>query len=215
MRIFVLLGFLFVWLPALEAAPPALPSQLGPGEEEASPDDLGTLPDESVEGVEAPPEDTPLDVLFRNLAAAPDDETARRIARKIQILWLQSGSDTVDLLMERAASALKAGNHPLALDLLDTVVSLRPDYTEGWNRRATAHYLLQDYGRSLVDIERVLALEPRHWGALSGLGIIQRQLDERAAALQSFRRALEINPGLDTARKAVEALEKAEQGAPI
>lgn len=153
--------------------------------------------------------------LYAELAEAKDDSAAARIARRIQINWLESGSDTVDLLMARSAQALKAGDYGLTLDLLDVVVSLAPGYAEGWNRRATVYYLQEDFGRSLADIERTLAIEPRHWGALSGLGMIQRRLGEKDRALATFRQILKIHPALSNAREAVEALEKGSEGEPI
>jgi len=209
MRFFV---FLTLFMVGLSQAG----SQVLPGDEGSSADDLGTLPDPQVEDVLPRGEEiAPIDKLFNELAEAKSDKAAGRIARKIQIHWLKSGSDTVDLLMERAAVALKGENYALALDLLDTVVVLKPGFAEGWNRRATIYYLQKDYGRSLVDVERTLALEPRHWGAMSGLAIMQRQLGLEDKALVTFRRALEIHPGLETAREAVDALEKDAEGDPV
>jgi tetratricopeptide (TPR) repeat protein len=195
---------------------------LGPESDTPSLDDLGTLPetgeDTSAGKVVADgkqKETDELEVLFEQLAAAEAPKRAAGIARKIQAKWLESGSDTVDVLMNRAAVALQGKDYPLALDLLDVVVILKPDYPEGWNRRATVYYMQKDLGRSLTDIERTLALEPRHWGALSGLGIIQRRIGKEDEALKTFRRALEIHPGLENAREALEALEKAEEGEPV
>lgn len=209
--------FLFLTLFCLSLLPVGGEAQpVPPGSDEPKAEDLGTLP-------EAPSADEPktraaeepqIETLYRQLAAASDEDEAKRIARRIQLIWLKSGSDTVDLLMERAAIALKGENYPLALDLLDTVVTLKPDYAEGWNRRATVYYMRQDFGRSLADIERVLALEPRHWGALSGLGIIQRQLDQEKRALATFKAVLDVYPMLDTAKKAVEQLETELAGKP-
>ncbi|NBN65298.1 tetratricopeptide repeat protein [Microvirga tunisiensis] len=212
MRLFsFLICFLVVLAPIAGRA-----QTVPPGATEPKAEDLGTLPEAPAEDEPKAraAEEPPLETLYRQLAGSGDEAEARRIARSIQILWLKSGSDTVDLLMERAAQALKADNYPLALDLLDTVVTLKPAYAEGWNRRATVYYMRQDFGRSLADIERVLALEPRHWGALSGLGIIQRQLDQDQRALATFRKVLEVYPLLDSARKAVEELEKDLAGEP-
>ena len=165
---------------------------------------------------ESDPEDekSRLDELFANLAKSDNPKEAERIGREIQMLWMDSGSDTVDVLMSRAGKAIQADDHALALDLLDTVVILKPTYAEGWNRRATVHYMTEDFGKSLVDIERTLALEPRHWGALSGLAIIQRRLGFESEALATFRRALEVNPSLENATKAVNDLEKEAEGEP-
>ncbi|MEJ8473097.1 tetratricopeptide repeat protein [Roseibium algae] len=194
--------------------------ELGPGAEIPSVDDLDTLIPETDEDQPAvvasdeAVEPTKLDALFASLKQAQSDAVAERIARQIQIQWLESGSDTVDLLMSRAGAALKGEDLALALDLLDVVVTLSPGFAEGWNRRATAFYMQQDFARSLVDIERTLALEPRHWGAMSGLGIIQRRLGHDDRALETFKSAVEINPGLSNARESIEALEKAAEGEP-
>ncbi|MEP1934080.1 MAG: tetratricopeptide repeat protein [Roseibium sp.] len=155
-----------------------------------------------------------LDQLYAELSETDDPTTRERVTRKIRALWMNSGSDTVDVLMSRSGKAIQADNHALALDLLDVVVILKPSFAEGWNRRATVHYMREEFGRSLVDIERTLALEPRHWGALSGLAIIQRRLGFEADALATFKKALEIHPGLENAAEAVKSLEKAAEGAP-
>lgn len=195
---------------------------LGPEEDTPSLDDLGTMPETETDNTagkvvadgKQEEEADELEVLFEQLAAAGEPKRAAAIARKIQIKWLESGSDTVDVLMSRAAAALQGKDYPLALDLLDVVVILKPDFAEGWNRRATVYYMQKDLGRSLTDIERTLALEPRHFGALSGLGIIQRRIGKEDAALKTFRRALEIHPGLKNAKEALEALEKDAEGEP-
>ncbi|WP_417709716.1 tetratricopeptide repeat protein [Roseibium aggregatum] len=195
---------------------------LGPEAEPPSAEDFNALPDELpeeggqvvVEESDPDDEQSRLDELFANLAKSDNPKEAARIGREIQMFWMDSGSDTVDVLMSRAGKAIQADDHALALDLLDTVVILKPTYAEGWNRRATVHYMQEDFGKSLVDIERTLALEPRHWGALSGLAIIQRRLGFENEALTTFKRALEINPSLENANKAVKDLEKGAEGEP-
>ncbi|GAB4520407.1 MAG: hypothetical protein Tsb0019_21350 [Roseibium sp.] len=193
---------------------------LGPETAPPSAEDFNLLPDDApeeggqvvVEETDPEEEESRLDELYADLAAAETPEAAERFARIIQRMWMESGSDTVDVLMSRAGKAIQADDHGLALDLLDAVVILKPSFAEGWNRRATVHYMREDFGKSLVDIERTLALEPRHWGALSGLAIIQRRLGFDSEALTTFRRALEVNPGLENATKAIEDLEKEAEG---
>lgn len=219
MRIFVF-ALLFLAGTSLAGAQPV--PDLGPEAEPPSAEDFNALPDDLPEDGgqvvvdESDPEDekSRLDELFANLAKSDNPKEAERIGREIQMLWMDSGSDTVDVLMSRAGKAIQADDHALALDLLDTVVILKPTYAEGWNRRATVHYMTEDFGKSLVDIERTLALEPRHWGALSGLAIIQRRLGFESEALATFRRALEVNPSLENATKAVNDLEKEAEGEP-
>lgn len=219
MRIFVF-ALLFSIAPALAAAQPV--PDLGPEVEPPSAEDFNPLPEDLpdaggqvvVEETDPEEEQSRLDQLFADLAEADEPSKAERAAREIQMIWMESGSDTVDILMSRAGKAIQGEDHALALDLLDVIVVLKPSYAEGWNRRATVHYMREDFGKSLVDIERTLALEPRHWGALSGLAIIQRRLGYEADALQTFKRALEVNPGLENAVEAIEALEKKAEGAP-
>ncbi|MEC9468464.1 MAG: tetratricopeptide repeat protein [Pseudomonadota bacterium] len=219
MRIFVFALLLLAGVSLASAQP--VPD-LGPEAEPPSAEDFNALPDDLPEDggqvvvEESDPEDekSRLDELFANLAKSDNPKEAERLSREIQMLWMDSGSDTVDVLMSRAGKAIQADDHALALDLLDTVVILKPTYAEGWNRRATVHYMTEDFGKSLVDIERTLALEPRHWGALSGLAIIQRRLGFESEALATFRRALEVNPSLENATKAVNDLEKEAEGEP-
>jgi tetratricopeptide (TPR) repeat protein len=138
-----------------------------------------------------------LDFLFGALKAAPDEDSARHVEARIWALWTQTTSDTTALLMQRAKAAMDAKQMDVALKLLDAVVKLRPDYVEGWNRRATLYYLQNDYTRSLEDIQQVLAREPRHFGALAGLGMIMQELGDDKRALDAFRKALAVDPHLE------------------
>ncbi len=156
-----------------------------------------------------------LDFLFGALKAAPDEASAKHVEARIWAIWLQTPSDTVALLMVRAKAALDAQNSDVALKLLDAVVKLRPDYVEGWNRRATLYYLRNDYARSLQDIEQVLAREPRHFGALAGLGMIMQDLGDEKRALDAFRRALAVNPHLEKVPELVKTLTEKVEGRDI
>jgi len=115
-----------------------------------------------------------LDFLFGALKAAPDDDTAKAVEKRIWALWLHSKSDTTNLLMARVQKAIEEKDIDLALKLLNAIVTIKPGYVEAWNRRATLYYMKHDYGRSLSDIRHVLKLEPRHFGALTGMGLILR-----------------------------------------
>jgi tetratricopeptide (TPR) repeat protein len=167
------------------------------------------------EGEATPAEQPPLsrseqlDQLFATLATAGSTEAARAAEEKIVGLWMESGSDTIDLLMKWALQAIDEENYPLALDLLDRVTTLEPDYVEGWNKRATVYFLTDDYSKSLADIRRVLALEPRHFAALSGLGAILADVGDDKRAIEVYKRALEIDPHLDNVKKALEEIENA------
>jgi tetratricopeptide (TPR) repeat protein len=138
-----------------------------------------------------------LDRLFAALKVAPDDDSAKYIENRIWAIWLASSSDTANLLMGRAKSAADGKDYDLAIRLLTAVIDIRPDFTEAWNRRATVYYTQKDFGRALADIHEVLAREPRHFGALSGLGIILQELGDDKRALDAFRRALAIHPHLE------------------
>ena len=129
-----------------------------------------------------------LDALFAELKSASDAAAAKQAEDAIIAIWLQSGSDTVDLLMSWSVQAIAKKEYAEALDILDRVVTLKPDYVEGWNKRATVYFLTDKYGQSISDIEHVLVLEPRHFGALTGLGSIFRALGEDQRAIEAFSR---------------------------
>jgi tetratricopeptide (TPR) repeat protein len=138
-----------------------------------------------------------LDRLFDALKVAPDDESAKYVENRIWAIWLASSSDTANLLMERAKSAADRKDLDLAIKLLNAVIEIKPDFVEAWNRRATIYFTKKDFGNAIVDIHEVLAREPRHFGALSGLGIILQELGDEKHALDAFRRALAIHPKLE------------------
>lgn len=148
-----------------------------------------------------------IDLLFETLMTSNDRQSAEEAERAILRLWLESGSDTVDLLMDWALDSMREKRYPRALDFLDRVVLMQPDYIEGWNKRATVHFMMEEYGRSIADIGRVLELEPRHFGALSGFGMIMRALGDDERAIVAYRQALEVDPYLDNVRDALEELE--------
>lgn len=156
-----------------------------------------------------------VEVLLDRLADSPSQRSAGRLERMIMADWTHSGSDTVDLLMDWAAEAMKTKDHQRALQYLDRVVRLAPDFAEGWNRRATVYYLLDDYGSSLSDIGHALSLQPRHFGALNGLGLVLDDIDRDDAALDAFRRAIKVHPYLEGVDKRIERLTKEVEGQPI
>ena len=156
-----------------------------------------------------------LDFLFGALKVAPDEASAKHVEGRIWALWTQTPSDTTALLMSRAKAAMEAQQMDVALKLLDAVVKLRPDYIEGWNRRATLYYLRNDYTHSIEDIEQVLAREPRHFGALTGLGMIMQDLGDDKRALDAFRKALAIDPYLDKVPELVKTLTEKVEGRDI
>jgi tetratricopeptide (TPR) repeat protein len=147
-----------------------------------------------------------LDDLFNRLAAAKDEAEAKGIANLIERRWMRSGSDTADLLLTRASDAIHGKDFPLAIELLDRVISLQPGWAEAWNRRATAFFLLEDTASSMADLRQVLSREPRHFGAWAGLGHIYSAGGDKARALEAYRKALAINPHMQSLRDLVERL---------
>jgi tetratricopeptide (TPR) repeat protein len=156
-----------------------------------------------------------LDFLFGALKAAPDQASAKHVEGRIWALWTQTPSDTTMLLMTRAKTAIEKKQPDVALKLLDKVVKLKPDYVEGWNRRATIYYLQNEYAKSMSDIREVLVREPRHFGALAGLGMIMQELGDDKRALDAFKKALEINPYLEKLPDMVKTLTEKVEGRPI
>ena len=156
-----------------------------------------------------------LDFLFGALKAAPDEASAKHVEARIWSIWMQTPSDTAALLMVRAKEAMDAQQIDVALKLLDATIKLRPDYTEAWNRRATLYYVKNDYGRALADVQQVLIREPRHFGALAGLGMIMQDLGDDKRALDAFRKALAVNPHLERVPELVKTLTEKVEGRDI
>jgi len=183
------------------AAPAAALAAEGPGS-----------PYAAARNASATDKEVALDALLKELRSADDEKAASVIEEAVWQLWLHSGSDTVDLLMSRVIAAMKDENYSLALDLLDHIVEIKPGYAEAWNRRATVFFELHDFNRSLQDVQRTLSLEPRHFGALAGLGMILEELGQDEKALKAFRRALAIHPFLPAVRKEEKKLSEKIEG---
>lgn len=149
-----------------------------------------------------------LDNLFQQLQKQANPLAAKQIAKDIWQQWQNNSNPTVNLLAKWARDATDTGNYITALDLLDQVIILDPKFAEGWNQRATIHFLREDYAKSIADIEQTLKLEPRHFGALSGLGSIQQTLGKEKDALQSWYQALRIYPAMTNIQNAIINLEE-------
>jgi tetratricopeptide (TPR) repeat protein len=156
-----------------------------------------------------------LDKLFEALKIAPDNESAKYVENRIWSMWLATDSDTTTLLMSRVKTAVDAKDLDLGIKLLSAVIEIKPDYMEAWNRRATLYYMKKDFDHSIADIQHVLKLEPRHFGALSGLGMIFQELGDDKDALQAFRRALAIHPHLERIPELVKQLTEKVEGRDI
>jgi tetratricopeptide (TPR) repeat protein len=127
-------------------------------------------------------------------------------------VWTSAGNETTNILMSRAKKAMDDKDYDLALKLLDAVIEIKPDYTEAWNRRATVYFMKKDYADSLADIGKVLTREPRHFGALSGLGLIMQDIGDDKRALEAYRKALEVYPRLKGITDRVKSLEEKVDG---
>ncbi len=156
-----------------------------------------------------------LDTLFGALKIAPDEASAKAIEDRIWAIWMSSDSDTCTLLMSRVKDATDGKDYDLAIKLLDAIVTIKPDYVEAWNRRATLYFIKHQYGRALADIHQVLAREPRHFGALAGLGLILQDIGDDKHALEAYQAALAIDPHLRNLPDAVKTLREKVEGRDI
>lgn len=150
--------------------------------------------------------DLRLNAMFNRLHQLDDPREAARIEAAIWQVWGETSSDTADLLFARGVRAMDQRNYDLALDSFSALIELQPDFAEGWNKRATVHYILGNLDASIADVERTLVLAPRHFGALSGLGQIYMILGRPEEAIRAFRRALAANPFMLGVRNNMEAL---------
>jgi len=158
-----------------------------------------------------------LDVLFAQLDGNLDASEARAIENQIWRIWhgYDGENDEVDNWMAMGQFANQSGQFDLAHTFYTQVVEADPDFAEGWNRRATINYLRGAHRESLADIDRTLELEPRHFGALAGQGLVFLALTEPERALAAFEAALEVNPHLPGARANAETLRESVVGEPI
>ena len=159
-------------------------------------------------------DDPRLNALFAKLKTGSDEE-ARETERQIWQIWVEHKNPEIARLMQQGMTALNEDDAQQALDDFGKVVRADKNFAEGWNKRATAEFVTGDFDASVADIERTLALEPRHFGALSGLGQIYLAMNKKAQALKALRAALAIDPHLDGVREKVDELKKEVEGSPI
>ncbi len=152
-----------------------------------------------------------LDGLFERLKTAEVAE-AGRIETEIWIEWSKSGSPAMDLLLQRGKDAMALGDTAAAIEHFTAVIDQSPDFAEAWNARATAYYMAGEFGPSVADIAKVLTLNPRHFGALSGLAMILEESGKPERALEVYKAALAIHPHLEGASEAIERLETEAEG---
>ncbi len=150
--------------------------------------------------------------LYALLATAPDQSTASEIATTIEGLWRLSYSDTISVLLDRAAQVQAENRTELAIKLLDAVVELAPDFAEGWYRRATLYYGQNDFARALGDLRRALALEPNHFRAMEGLSLVLREAGQKKGALEAYRQLMGVHPFFQGGDEALRELEREVEG---
>ena len=147
-----------------------------------------------------------VDELFDRLGKAEDEDEAAGIVGALEAMWMRSGSHTSELLASRALSAFAAQDYSLALSLLDTVVSVDPEWAEGWNERATVRFHAGDARGSAADVAETLKRNPRHIGALAGFAAILEDAGQRENALEVYERALKLAPHYRPLEDATNAL---------
>ncbi|HRJ68640.1 MAG TPA: hypothetical protein PK812_03450 [Beijerinckiaceae bacterium] len=188
-RLFLFALFLALTLPASQAQSPPRANPAPPADANRS--------DPKAKPPSPPPAPVTLDSLFEKLAKAKDPQEGRAIAAQIERRWQRSGSDTTDLLMSRAIQLLNGKEHEQALDMLDYIIQLRPGWAEAYNKRATLFFTMDDLDGAMRDIRATLAREPRHFGALAGLGLIFQKMDNPKAAHAAFTQALKLHPQME------------------
>ena len=152
-----------------------------------------------------------LDRLFASLHKTSDEQAAKAVEEKIWELWSRYDSPTAEVLLGQAVVAMNAAENAASLEILDRIVAAYPAYAEAWNKRATLQFVLGNYDASLKDIEKVLDLEPRHFGALAGRGMIYQSQENWTAALNAYREALSMNPTMTEIKNAIQELSKRER----
>ena len=145
--------------------------------------------------------------LFSALKAAGSASQARQVESEIWLKWLDTQNDKTADLLQRVLDSMSAGELDDALSASTEIIESDPEFAEGWNKRATVYYLMGRYDESVRDIHRTLQLEPRHFGAISGLGLIFLRTGDLPAALDAFRKVLDISPQSANARRSVAQVE--------
>ena len=146
--------------------------------------------------------------LFESLRTAKSPEAADIVEGQIWEIWAKTGDTDLDQAFAVGSQAMAIGDTNTALKIFDAIVKKAPDFAEGWNKRATIYYMIGNYEASLADIDKTLELEPHHFGALSGLGLVNLSLDRDEAALDAFERVLKVDPQSPSAKINVEIVKQ-------
>jgi tetratricopeptide (TPR) repeat protein len=156
-----------------------------------------------------------LDDLFRRLKDAKDAREAKSLATQIERRFARSGSDTVDLLAARANEVFAEGELAIAIEIMDRAIVLKPDWAEGYHRRATMFFAMDDMTRALVDLNAALAREPRHFGALTGMGLVFQRLGDQKRSFAAYTKAYEINPSMESVKTILDRMRPDVEGRDI
>ena len=152
--------------------------------------------------------DNRLKILFDRLQETLDQNEARSIESTIWKIWIENKDDNVNQAMLIGVTLMNDGQLEAAKKKFSEVIRLAPDFAEGWNKRATVYYLMNKFDRSVKDIAQTLRLEPRHFGALSGLGLINQAIGQTGAAIKAYEQALDLNPHLFGLKEKIERMKK-------
>jgi tetratricopeptide (TPR) repeat protein len=156
--------------------------------------------------------DPRLPELFRRLLETTDRFEAQSVEQAIWQIWLFAEDKEADRDMNAGIDLMQKGDLQAAIDLFSRLIARAPDFSEAWNKRATAYYLVGDYNASVADVQKTLELEPKHFGALAGLGLINVALGRHHAAVKAFEEALKINPHMPGIRRNLEEIRRMLQG---
>ena len=152
---------------------------------------------------------TPADLPALMKTLRDPDEVVRALAESsIWQLWSRSGDAKVDALFAVGVEQMSRGDAPDAIQTFTRIIQARPDFAEGWNKRATIYFLTGEYEKSLRDCDEVVKRNPQHWGVLSGYGQIYLRLGQPEQALAYFQRALQVNPNLAQVEVMIEELKQ-------
>ncbi|MCH7936047.1 MAG: tetratricopeptide repeat protein [Proteobacteria bacterium] len=153
-----------------------------------------------------------LDGLFERLKTTSGVAETTAVEAAIWTIWLHRGTAEIDAAMALGIAAMNEGAYRRSLSTFDRMVRAAPDFAEAWNKRATVHYLMGDFDASVADIRRTLALEPRHFGALSGMGLIYDAIGNQTAAAKVWEKALEIHPNMPGMKARIQELRAKAKG---
>jgi tetratricopeptide (TPR) repeat protein len=166
----------------------------------------------TVATVRADQNDTRLDNLFTRLKSIDNSDEANPIINRIWTIWIETPDPALRHEMRRGMAAMHMANYKLALKSFNTIIEAEPDFAEGWNKRATLYYMMGQFTASMADVYKTLSLEPRHFGALSGMGLILMETGNDRDAISAFEEALKANPHMPSIDRYIDYLkEKIEQ----